>query len=597
MFGQRAAFAALSLCAAALATAAAGAAPVADAPATPPAVMIEQEALRTALPRLGSLYGVRLRAGRGLAEQRVTLMGKNVSLEEWKRSLTELLSYGEEGRVFWSSQGEVSILEDSHRRRLLAAALAAQESNARTEALLKRVAAAVEKAKTLQDGQMPSEDQRRLALLGFGGLLVLNATGEAGIRALCSGESRILRAEDVRRAPYGDLIAEWLEGHNWRPDAGDAVILNASKFGGTEQMRSRFLLMVADREGFPRSKGGMGGGVTETPLITIAGDRIIFPQGQRGFAYNSAEMQRGGRIRLDLSTPVPGEDPKLPLATLNLAPSRLALKPGEKRFQVVSLELHTLLRRIHRATGTTIVADGYLRPRIRLDANLEARNVPVQRLVTRLAETYDAGVRIFRQPERPVVLLRANRWWDEDSCNVPAKVVTSLASKLDGRTPPKLEALAELARLTEPQIYRLTVQTELAPGGARMIHHLRTEGNGAHHFLHTYSALPPPGRAQAVVKPGVLLDDYPGAKAVAAPALIRYGGAHHPDLLNGVRLRVDQDAAQLTEDRCRWNYTFWFIGNAPSHVLYAAPMSGVTPFQEEPRDENGDPLAAAGPID
>lgn len=569
-------------------------------PASSPEVVIEQEALRTALPRLGALYGVKLRAGRNLAEQRVTLLGKGRALSDWKSALVNLLSHGEDGKVFWSRQGTVQILEDSHKRAILAAALASAERDSETLEIRQRIQGSLKQAAEFPDNTKLSGKERGEALDRFAGLLLLNAVGEDGLAKMRAGEPVVMSGDAIRAAPHGEMVDEWLSWGQSKPFADSILTLTADYLGSGVQIRTRFTCTKSGPTGGVGSRGSLGGG-TERPILWGIRDGAIFGAqktptgGEYLSAYFLADAGNASPLGFDLTTPAPDEDKALPAVTLNLSPSESKVDVAPAPLSA-SLRLPMLLRRLYRASGIPIVADGYLRPPLYLKPNLEVQKVPVDRLLHRVAMRVDANSRSIRTEAGPILLLRAQRWWSEDLCNVPQAKVDEIARRLPGLKPPTLEDLIPLCALSERQIYRLVVEADLAPGGNGVFRTPSGSGNGAQYFIRAYAALPPHIRPRVFAGRGVPLDDYPLALQAATPGLIRFGGVHRAELLRGLWLSVKQRASKLQDGRARWSYEFWIMTDERgSGISYAFPLTGQSRLPEPARDAYGEllPTAAA----
>jgi hypothetical protein len=428
-------------------------------------VRIVGEALKTSLPRLGKEYGLSLEAGRELADQRVTLYGRRLPSRVWTEGLRELLSASAEAPVRWARAGadRPLRLEQSQHRRELVARLLNMDQEAYARYLDERIAWARTEGRTLlAEAQGPFRGPAVDQVVSAG---IIESLGEDGRARLMAGEPLVVFFGRFRGTPLEDLVQEWV----------GIRFPGIAKLDPAERDRCS---LVLTRERHPFDP--LNGGITESVVRPTGFMSAIGPMTSLRIPH-----QRWGRHHFErLSDPLAEEPADARKLTLNLAPL-----PGAKPGQTVLRNLDQILETLAREAELTVIADGYLRPSQLLPANLTARDVPLERLLTRLAAAWDCEWR-YAEKDRSVVLVRAKYWWLEDLADVPQPQLEDLLPRFRGDRPVELEDLLRLAELREAQIRKLTENYELCPAANGLFSRATYAGIGAGPCLQFYSRLP-----------------------------------------------------------------------------------------------------------
>jgi hypothetical protein len=431
--------------------------------------------LAECLPQVGARYGLTLAPGSTLREQRVTLVGRAVPLDVWARGLPQLLSPTREAGVFWTRAGDGWRLEESRNRRLLAASLL-DADQPQVRALLHQRAewARTEGAAALHREQGLRQRIARRELLVAA---VLDLLGADGRSAVAAGEPRAVTFAMIRRSPYAGILDEWLTQSKPtyaavpRP-AQDGCFLSLFYERRSPGRAEGMLVLVQTREtGF-------------TTTISHESRYRLLPAGS---------PPSGLRALQQLNEPVPGEGKSGRRVTLVLNDGRSP--------RLVSFDdaLHLLSTRL----GLTIVADGYLRGPLEIPPLLTARDCPLERVLTRVAQAWNCDHALL-SGSRQVVLFRAREWFAEDEANVPQSVVEDLLPRFAGDRLPSLDDLTRLARLREPQVRKLVEEARMLPAARGMVEPWHAD-LGVRACLNFYGRLPEALQAHARSPRGLAL--------------------------------------------------------------------------------------------
>jgi hypothetical protein len=409
------------------------------APAEPAGstIRVTGEALATALPRISGELGASLGVGRSLANQRISILAAEADAALIKNGLVELLSASPQAPVLWQPQKATLTLEESQARRRLADELKHLDLKLYATHLEERVQWALNEGQKELEAAPPQ--RRRSAQDRWTEALLLASLGPEGRKRLVGGAPIVQRVGDAPHQLRGhlrqyikdfsrelaDVPSEQIDGYSL------VLILSRSPNDarGTHLQRS-----FVTPEGFTWARSG---------LLMMPGIQVP-PFVRRVFRLPAASAEDTSRRVSFCITPEPGA------------------RPGA----MVRRNLDELLETVATACGMRLIADGYLRARIEIPANLHVRDYPINQLLTAITDVWGADWRLLKGDDR-TVLVRSRNWWLEDLADVPEPLVARFRETLVHDRESRLEDLLEFAELSPPQAHKL-VETGVAPGATAL---------------------------------------------------------------------------------------------------------------------------------
>ena len=436
------------------------------------------EALADCLARLGEAYQVRLVAGKGLSEQRITLYTRRTDLVTIRRSLEQLLSAPPDGPVSWRriSGKHGYRIEESHKRRLLAQQLRALDDRAFTQHLRRELEWLEDRGRQEIDNA-PDGPRRMLLEDRYAFALLARELGGEGLSRLNSGQPVVYRVGE-RPGELGDRFRSWLGARV--PPIGQVP---------DSWLNGYHVVLLRERHGLQAGAGG----------ISVA---WVTPKG--------IVRQRSSRLRPRLKAqrrPPKWSDFRFSDAA-GLGKDRrvsvwLARDPDAQPGETVVRTLDDLLKTVATQCGLNVIADGYLRPAVRMPANVEVRDLPLDRLLDGLTWPWNCDWE-FLDDDKTTVLVRARFWWIEDDADVSDAVLKRLRPVLGLDANPTLDDLTELAQLRETQLRKL-VETEICPTAKSLLNPVAADGVGALPWLRFYGRLSAGQRAKVRSRKGLSL--------------------------------------------------------------------------------------------
>jgi hypothetical protein len=482
--------------------------PARAAEAAPVEVDVRGEALHSALPRLGRLWQERLTVGESLRQQRVTLLGRGGTPAAWRRALAELLTPRADAGVFWTPTADGFRLEESRGRQLFARRLSEAEAEEYRQFLDQQAAWArgpgLEQLPKLEG--LPQRMLRTRVVLGA----LLDVLGAEGRARLVGGEPMPVRFSALRAPPYETVFAEWM------------AVSNPVYAAKSRDYQDRCWFVLTYERDANRTRGGtvVWGKVHPSGFLSSIGHA-----GELWMRRPGPSQPVGVAALRQLGEPVPNEKPGGRRVTFQVTPSASPAAPAAP----APRHLHQVLAALSADLGLTIVADGYLRPSLMLPPGLEARDVPLDRLLTRIAQAWGCEWR-YAEKAPGIILMRSRRWWIEDAADVPQGQVDDLVRRMGARRPAALEDLLLLARLSEPQVRKLVVETGLLPGADGVVSPFECD-LGMRACLEFLGRLPAPLRQEALAD-GVPLTrcDPQLVQRVLGRTLVGFVGAVTPEM-------------------------------------------------------------------
>lgn len=450
--------------------------------------------------------------GRDLAEQRVTLIGDGLDLKTWMDGLRDLLSAPPDGSVFWAKIGEGKSwrLETGSNRKALASRLSQIDQEYLAQYIKDRIRWAHEAG--FKKLEQAGEERRSPALHLLVPLLMIESFGPEGQARLLESEPTVLSCKRFLDGPHKDLFREWMgRRHFGGPTRAPAdldrywLVLTRERHA-FDPLYAGFTISFIRPSGFMSSTGNLSG-------LRFLHNRVTADR-------------RAASLLAGLSFPLEDETPQMPRATLNLTPEPHAL-PGQKVTRTREQLLVTVAERL----GVSIIADGYLRSSVELPANLELKEIPVRRLLSRLAETWNCDWRYLDKDEKRV-LLRAKYWWLEDEADVPETQLADLRSRFRPGQPAELEDLLRLAELKDSQVRKLTEDAGICAGAQGLLPRGMHTGTGVKPCLQFFSRLPKTLQARALSPAGLPLAEVSPqlVEAHLRRTLVVWVGAVTPEL-------------------------------------------------------------------
>ncbi len=433
--------------------------------------------LESLLRQASTAYGVRLSTSADLARQRVTVVTQDVKLEQVARGLERLLFAEPDGPVLWMklAEGRGWRLEQSRNRRERIAALAnldqllfarhvEQEARWVKERGLKELETA------------PAGTRKALLHQRVAHTAIVQALQPAEQKRLMTGETLVRRIGDL--PPHaGSEVRGWLRA------------VSQSYAGASDAALDDYQIVLSRVRGGLRPLGGLTLAlVTRKGLTQVRMAILQVPE--RLFATRSP-------------APAAAADER-PVTV------QLAQKPPDGK--PVKRTLDELLPLLADQARLNIIADGYLRPSLELPTPLEFREVPLNRVLDRLAGMWDCEWQ-FLDAEKTTVLIRAKYWWLEDQADIPDELLARFRKDLGGESRASLDDLAALADLREVQLRKL-LDTGICPAAAGLLVAGHEDGTGAPACLRFYRRLPDPQKAQVTSERGLPLSQ-------ADPQLVR----------------------------------------------------------------------------
>jgi hypothetical protein len=479
------------------------------------------EPLESVLARLGSAYGVTLRADGALKQQRVTLFLSDAELETVASLLADLLTPAPEATVFWTRQGNGWTLTESVNRRLLVERLQNQDLDPYRQHLENEVAwlhteeerqAKGEASKEVLQGN-PDTLRRvrneRVALAHF-----LDWLGPKGREKLLTGEAVAVSVGEMPaelRKSFYSYLRDTLASIAGLPDEGVngytvAYLLARSPTGSSF---IRLVQSIITPEGIWRSRGSVMG------MSQGSGPAFFYPPFTLP-AVNPADSSR--KISLTL-----GVDP--------------AAKPGTRVFR----NLDELLGEVSKGANIQVIADGYLKSRRAIPANLQVKDYPLRQLLDRLTRSWGCEWRFDGEGEK-TVLVRSRNWWMEDAADVPEGLLQELHPRLNRKRLPELGDVLRLAELSKAQLHKL-IEAGFCPDASGLVQPGWYDETGPKPVLRFFNRLPAALQAKVQSPQGMSLREAPPelVRAWLGNTLVACG-ATNPQAWTSVTIQLEMRA-------------------------------------------------------
>jgi len=418
------------------------------------------ESLAQCLPHLGKALGVRLSAGSRLKEQRVTIHARSANWATLKQGLQRLLSAEPDGAVVWRRIGNAAAyrLEDTAGRRALAARMLRLDDQSLAQAVRRELqwlnSRGQQELASAPDGARKSFTEQRYVFA-----LLARSLGDAQMERLRNGQPVVLRVGEMP-GELGKRFRGWLRG---RVPARDEL--------PDSWLNGYYVVLLRQALSLPA-----GGGSVIVSLVTPKG---VLRERSHHFRVRSHGLRRPPRWA-DFRFPDSGKERRVTLW--------LTHDPAAKPAEQVDRNLNQLLKAVAAHTGVSVIADGYLRPSVRMPANVELRNLPLDALLNGLTRPWNCDWQ-FLDHEKQTVLIRARFWWREDLANVTDATLERLQPVLGQHADPSLDDVASLAQLRDPQLLKLA-ETGLAPIARSLLDPVGAQGAGVLAWLRFYGRLP-----------------------------------------------------------------------------------------------------------
>jgi hypothetical protein len=475
--------------------------------------------LERVLQGLGEAYEVRLSAAPELRSQRLTIFATDESLETLCRGIQELLQAAPAAGVSWRQMagGEWRLVESLNRRRLREslAEYDLEECERFLAGLAARAAETGEEELALLREKVAQGDDpinHRLALRRVAEGLLAGVMGTEGRRQVLQGGWWGARLGDLPEPARSRLVSR----------ARDVYSLPSG------QIDEAFWVVVS-RQRHPQSPNA-------TRLVMSVVRPNGRPIGRTTMLLNPrANWLSPGEVNL----PAAAQEREGPRITLNLTPA----EAGPVRM-ATPRRLDPLLERVARASGVTVIADGYRRQEVRVPDNLTLDDYPLEALLDVLARLWFAEWRYLEtEGARPPVLLRAAAWWMEDAADVPDEVYERLVRAFETDNAPELEALLEFSDLTDAQAVGL-ILAGVVP--SILIHPWFTEEGSDKRAFQFFRRLPSALQQAALSEHGLPLDQVPPQLVEASLGVaLAVRGAVTPELRKGLTFRLSGGAGYL----------------------------------------------------
>jgi hypothetical protein len=199
--------------------------------------------------------------------------------------------------------------------------------------------------------------------------------------------------------------------------------------------------------------------------------------------------------------PTHPDDPT-PRVSLNLTPEPAA-RPGA----TVPRTLDQVLETLAEGAGLRVFADGYLRPAVKFQANMQLKKCALGALQDSLGTLWGFEWKLTGEDPK-TLLIRARAWWMEDEADVPQPLLEELRAALGPGKSPALEDLIRFAELTDAQAHKL-VGSGICPGASGVVAPAWLDGTGIKPCLRFLGRLPEPLRKQALSPQGLPLREAP----------------------------------------------------------------------------------------
>lgn len=559
-------------------------------PAEAQRVAFAGEPLSTLLPRVCAGLGLQLSAAPSLANQRISLYGHRIDRELVMDGLKQLLSAPPDGQVFWSGtlmRRELR-LEESRRRREIAHEMREAAVDDYFAWLDEKMRWAVREGPGILDraaGSARGHSAAR-ALEAVGPFALLAGLGKENMARLRLGEPVWVRFDQLTGSDAARLGRTWLEMRSGQRDTDtgrpkNPVVEGADEWaGGTEDWVQ--IIMLEEVAGDPR-RLQLGSILVRDPRgsrrrgrLSPALNRVFYSQD--AYMAPLSSIDRMGYIAsFGFDRPLPDEREDEPRVSFQLIP------PSRDPFPV-KVTMDELLDRLSQASGITILADGYLRPYVRLPAGTAIKDVPVRRVLARIAEYWVCNWSWLDAKEK-TALIRSRAWAFEDEADVPPATVARLVSKLDGTRIPDLDDLAELAELSQRQIRKLTTETGLCRAGTHLLFEVMNVPNApGRNMLRFYKALPPAMQKRMRTEAGAGLAGLSPdlVRAYLLPALLTGAGLALPEWINRLsRIRLVERRVEGKDGAAAWNYTFHVDTGEERGIRCSVDIRGIVPAKSK----------------
>ncbi len=459
--------------------------------------------LTEALPTLSKIYGVKLKAEGELANQRVTVVGQDFELGTLARGLETLLSVNESARVDWHRKTSGWILRENFNRRVLASELRSQRLAAFAEHLDGELHWLEEVRKIPADKLVPSKIINGLLIPGNipsprrkAEATLLEAIGVDGRAKLLTGQPVVLRIADGPEVGRGDLIN----------------LLTVSTRQQTNHRLEDFRITVM--------LAGNPADAQNTYLVRS----LVSPDGETQGRFSMLRM-KGARRTPFIGPPfrLPGRNAQDGSKTVRFSIPPLPSGARDRTYRWLNLD--TCLALLQRQTKLRFIADGYIRPCRAFVPTVEARDLPIEQLLTILVRQWNCDWQ-WLDPTKSTVLVRSRSWWTEDVADVPDSLLSKYRQRLSENKQGSLSDLLELAELNFGQVHKL-VESGLCPQASGVVVPAFYELTGPKPCLQFYNRLPEPLKARVREPEGLPLAEAPRAlvEEWLGPTLITHVGA------------------------------------------------------------------------